>query len=160
MILLDSAHGKVLSRYAPNFPPITISEIMSNIKATDAIAYYLQRLGDSSSLELAPRELIPSHHAARRQSFSIEEAVKATPSGLQIPEKTKVYINWVQPSREHFDSVLSACQELLKKGLVPVPHLPASRFKGVADLEAALEELSQSGILDVMIIAGNDCDTA
>ena len=129
----------------------------------------LRGLGKSASLELSPSQV----HSPKLK-YSLVGALDAaaanrTRSPLQVG--TKVFVNMVKKNIDHFEEVGAASAGLRSRGMVPVPHLPASRFNSEEQLERTLAALArqctasdnctvnhrgQSVAPEILLLGGND----
>lgn len=53
------------------------------------------------------------------------------------------------------DSTLACAQQLSEKGMIPVPHIAARRIESEAALKQLLNRMKNSGIQNIMLIAGS-----
>lgn len=100
-----------------------------------------------------------SEQAARNllAQFSIEvlprDAQKFTNFAEHLPQGARVYVAYTSGSTRE---IVDAVEKLHQQGMRPVPHLPARRFTGPAELEGFLSDLtSRAGIRQVLLIAGD-----
>ncbi len=105
------------------------------------MAARLRGLGRTASIELSPAQ---AHSPKLKYTLvgALDAAAEnCTTSPLQTG--TKVFVNMVKKNIGHFDDVGAAAAELRGRGMVPVPHLPASRFDNEEQLEATLTALAR-----------------
>eukprot|EP01043_Picozoa_sp_COSAG02_P043909 COSAG02_NODE_3866_length_6121_cov_318.011956_2_plen_482_part_00 len=105
------------------------------------LAARLRGLGMTASIELSPAQA----HSPKLK-YTLVGALDAaagdcTTSPLHVG--TKVFVNMVKKNINHFDDVGAAAAELRGRGMVPVPHLPASRFDSEEQLETTLAALAR-----------------
>ena len=115
-----------------------MSAFRNNLAATteadprDAVA----ALARQASVELSPRQL------------------DATGPLLDhLPEGTTVYVPFVPGARWRQTS--EACQRLRAVGMSPVPHLPARQLASASQLDEWLVELTEAGVRELMLVAGD-----
>jgi hypothetical protein len=105
-----------------------------------------------------PEAFVPCPHCKR--SFAPTAAARHVPACASaatrpkpppeipdppLPAGCRCFVNMVKKSLDHFDEVAAACAALQQRGLVAVPHLPASRFDSSAELERTLGSLAAAG---------------
>lgn len=106
------------------------------------LAQRLVQLGRSASLELSPAQVMCRNLKYTLVGALDEAAAAGTPPPLL--QGTHCFINMVKKTEGHFAEVGAAAAALLERGMVPVPHLPASRFDSAAQLQETLELLSNA----------------
>ena len=101
---------------------------------TDAVPmHHVRRLAREASLEIAPRQLAAADGAVAG---------------------TEVYVP--QLPQAAWRPTVSACDQLRRAGLVPVPHLAARSLASVAELDERLAQLAALGVDRLLLIAGDE----
>lgn len=73
-------------------------------------------------------------------------------TSAHLPEKTNVYVTYLPGS--DFQKTFDTCRALLAQGMIPVPHIALRNFPGKLPVRDALHRLLDSGIRDILLIAG------
>lgn len=120
----------------------------------DVLRRRLESLGKTCSLEVAPGDVLQASSKKKVPSLLDMQAEPEKP----LPQETLVFVNMVKTSLDHFQDVAAASSALLAAGLVPVPHLPAARFKCSEDLQETLTLLANTGANNLLILGGNDLE--
>ena len=105
------------------------------------MAARLQELGSTASLELSPAQ---AHSPKLKYTLvgALDDAA-ANRTAPPLQHGTRVFVNMVKKSIEHFAEVGAAAAALRDRGMIPVAHLPASRFDSEEQLESTLAELAR-----------------
>jgi len=119
-----------------------------------ALRRRLESLGKTCSLEVAPGDVLQFGGKRKVPSLVDMQGEPEPP----LPQGTLVFVNMVKTSLEHFQDVAAASKALFAAGLVPVPHVPAARFKCPEDLQATLTLLARSDASNLLILGGNDLE--
>jgi 5,10-methylenetetrahydrofolate reductase len=106
---------------------------------------HLQQLGGAASLELSPAQTL-----SPKLKYTLAAALDESPELL--PAGTACFVNMVKKSRAHFEEVAAAARALRQRGMVAIPHLPASRFDSGAQLHETLEQLSSAGCTELLLL--------
>ena len=93
-------------------------------------------LARGASVELAPRQVAAVDHLAD-----------------YLPLGTRVYVPFVPDA--HWQDTILACERLGGGGMVPVPHLPARSVSGPTELDEWLGRLTEAGVTELMLVAGD-----
>lgn len=95
-------------------------------------------------------------------AYRIPASIEATPKQVNegdrldglFPARTRVYLTDVGTAP--IAEFAAAARRLADAGYTPVPHLPARRIVGAADLRERLTRLTgEAGVSDVLVIAGS-----
>ena len=89
-----------------------------------------------ASLELSPRQL-----------------VSTGPLTDYLSRGTRVYIPSIPGAR--WRDTVAACHRLAAEGMLPVPHLPARLMKSAEQLDDRLDKLSEAGVDELLLVAGD-----
>lgn len=116
------------------------AQVKPSVEIDMQLAARLRSLGTTASIELSPTQV----HSPKLKYTLVGALDAATGDGTTAPLQvgTKVFVNMVKKNIDHFDDVGAAAAELRGRGMVPVPHLPASRFDSEEQLEATLAALA------------------
>ncbi len=106
---------------------------MTNSELSRAIISYLE----GYSIEVTP------HDAARLEEI-----------GQTVPQGTDVYV--AHPPGMPLDDVVSLALTLKDSGFSPVPHLIARKVDSRAKLEESLGRLSEKGVRNALVLAGDE----
>ncbi len=106
---------------------------MTNDDLSQAVIRYL----DGYSIEVTP------HDAGRLEEI-----------GQVVPQGTSVYV--AHPPGVPIDDIVSMALTLKESGLAPVPHVIARKVDSRAKLDESLARLSEHGIRDALVIAGDE----
>jgi hypothetical protein len=124
------------------------------------MAARLQELGSTASLELSPAQ---AHSPKLKYTLvGALDGAAADRTAPPLQHGTRVFVNMVKKSIEHFAEVGAAAAALRDRGMVPVAHLPASRFDSEEQLESTLAELARQtggadgGPPDVLLLGGKN----
>lgn len=140
--------------------------VKPGVKVDTSIATRLRELGSTASLELSPAQA----HSPKLK-YTLVGALDAAAVNRTAPplqQGTKVFVNMVKKDISHFDEVGAAAAALRDRGMVPVPHLPASRFDSEKQLDSTLAALASQcscradtspeghASPEVLLLGGND----
>jgi methylenetetrahydrofolate reductase (NADPH) len=71
----------------------------------------------------------------------------------RLPNRTRVYIAYTSGSTAE---IVDAAERLQSQGMVPVPHIPARRFQGRAELADFLGALTSRAAVKQVLLVGGD----
>jgi len=103
-----------------------------------------------------------SQNAVSTSDYRIPASIEATPRQINeneqldslFPARTRVYLTDVGTTP--VAGFAAAARRLTEAGYTPVPHIPARRIAGEADLRDRLSRLTgEAGVSDVLVIAGS-----
>ncbi|MEW2547875.1 methylenetetrahydrofolate reductase [Streptomyces sp. NPDC047002] len=102
-----------------------------------AVSAAVSSLMTDFSLEVTPREV-------RKEPGVLAEV---------LPPGTRVYTTFLPDTP--FADTLAAAEAIIAQGMRPVPHLAARNVADLAELDAIAGQLAQSGVREVLVIAGS-----
>ncbi|OLQ02079.1 hypothetical protein AK812_SmicGene15094, partial [Symbiodinium microadriaticum] len=111
----------------------------------------LQELGNSLSVEVNPDSPATS---STRPKPGTGAALLGSPNPL--PPQSRVFVNMVKTTVDHFQEVAATSRSLSAAGYRPVPHVPVSRISTMDEFQQTLEMLRQAGATEMLLIGGND----
>ncbi|CAE7229695.1 metF [Symbiodinium natans] len=100
----------------------------------------LQELGENLSVEVNPD--------------SPGAALLSSPTPL--PRGSRVFVNMVKTTVDHFQEVAATSRSLSAAGYRPVPHVPVSRLSTDEEFQQTLQMLTEAGATEMLLVGGND----
>lgn len=74
----------------------------------------------------------------------------------RLPQGSRVFVNMVKTSAEHFEEVARCVASVRSRGLRPVAHVPLARLETQQQARQVLSNLATAGAQDLLLVAGND----
>ena len=105
--------------------------------------------GGGADARNARRELV--RHAS--VELSPRQLASAGPLADYLAPGTRVYVPAVPGAA--WSETVAACRRLAAERMRPVPHLAARGLKSAEELDQRLGELSEAGVRDLMLVAGD-----
>ena len=99
--------------------------------APHSLGQRLLELGRTASLELSPAQ---THSPKLKYTLvgALDEAAVQGPPGAgaraPLAASSRCFVNMVKTQEAHFSDVIAAVNALTRRGILPVPHVPACRF--------------------------------
>lgn len=113
-------------------------------------------------LPAADRDAVAERVMALAQRFSIEvtprELDRLPPLRTLVPPGTAVYVTFLAGTG--YEGTVVTAKHLAAEGMRPVPHLAARATASAGQLDGVLRSLVDSGVDDVLVVAGSFVDVA